>query len=60
MKTIHSVFILLALFISACASQPKPYVFKNYEEQSDDLEGTVFVAYATRAGSTIEVAASIA
>ena len=60
MKTIHSVFILLALFISTCASQPKPYVFKNYEEQSDDLEGTVFVAYATRAGSTIEVAASIA
>jgi len=50
MKTIHSVFILLALFISACASQPKPYVFKNYEEQSDDLEGTVFVAYAMSTG----------
>ena len=60
MKTIHSVFILLALFINACASQPKQFVSKNYEKQSDNLEGTVLVAYATRAGSTIEVADSIA
>jgi len=60
MKTIYSTIVFLALFINACVSQPKPLMSKNYEEQSDDLQGNVLVAYATRAGSTIEVADSIA
>lgn len=60
MKTFYSIIIFLALFINACVSQPKPLVSKNYEEQTDDLQGNVLVAYATRAGSTIEVADSIA
>jgi menaquinone-dependent protoporphyrinogen oxidase len=58
MKAKSSIFILLvfiALHLSASISGE--YLSKNYGEE---IHGKILVAYATRAGSTIEVADSVA
>lgn len=55
----NAFYIVLILLLNSCHSYSKPFLIKSYGD-SVTSKGKVLVAYATRAGSTIEVADSIA
>lgn len=53
------IICIALLLLNSCHSHSKPFAYKQYGNSSSN-KGKVLVTFATRAGSTIEVADSIA